>query len=87
MQGALDIGLNLLGRLQGLTCPVYCGSSLLPAFVAGLSTGLLIGAAFTAWILIRPTLPETYIRPPSSSPVVRARHTNASSRLSGYLHD
>ena len=86
MQGALEVGLSLLGKVQGLACPIYCGGSLIPAFACGLTSGLLLGAGFTAWILFRPYIERPATWPPQRepfSPVVG----RPASRLAGYLHE
>ena len=77
-------GVTLLRDLSyGWSCPLHCGSSLVPSFVAGLSSGLLVGclcgAYLTLWLWRPPSVPV--IPKPAEFP--RGTRHN---RLQGYLH-
>ena len=77
-------GVTLLRDLSySWSCPLHCGSSLVPSFFAGLSSGLLVGclcgAYLTLWLWRPPSVPV--IPKPAEFP--RGTRHN---RLQGYLH-
>lgn len=72
-----------------LSCPLYCGSSVVPVFLSGFLFGLICGLVLAASILWFLDFPLRSSALPPGSPLVvgRAGSTRARSRLSGYLHE
>ena len=75
-----------------LSCPIHCGSSIIPWFISGLSLGFLlavIALTFLLWHLGLLPLRQSSPHPPfsSGSPRVSTPSTSRSAaRLAGYLH-
>jgi len=72
--------------LQSATCPLYCGGSGVPWFLAGLCLGLLLGLCFVGllvwvWLVRSPVV--VAICPPASS--VPQHPHQLRRRLSAYL--
>ena len=71
-----------------LSCPIYCGGSGWPFFLAGLGLGFALGFGVALLLLFRilpfilPSAAPSASVPPSPSPPLHRRH-----RLSGYLHE
>ena len=89
MQGVVDLGLSVLTRVQGLSCPLYCGNNNIPAFLAGLSSGILLGSLLTLWIVLQvwTSANPTYRPGPPVDFDAGPRPRGAASCLAGYLHD
>ena len=82
--------------LWGWSCPLHCGSSALPFFIAGLSLGICLGIALSIGFCYHFLGFISLARHPSADPVPFASHPSSSavnldlevrrrSRLSGYL--
>lgn len=72
--------------LQSASCPLYCGGSGWPWFLAGLSLGLLFGLGFVGllvwfWLFRAPVVVANC--PPTSSVPQHPQHLRR--RLSAYL--
>ncbi len=72
-----------------LSCPAFCGPSVIPIFLSGILVGLVLGIALGAYLLWTLDLSARRPTPSAGSPeVVRgAGATRVRSRLSGYLHE
>ena len=78
-------GVTLLRDLSySWSCPLHCGSSLVPSFVAGLSSGLLVGSLLGFYLACWLFRPGPSPLPPRPSEFPRAP---SRSRLRGYLHE
>ena len=82
-------GAGVVRELAGsLSCPIYCGGSGWPFFLAGLGLGFALGLGAALLLILRflplisPAAAPSAVVPPSSSPSQPRRH-----RLSGYLHE
>ena len=90
----VEQALTLVGLFRdlswSLSCPAYCGSSILLPLIAGLSFGLVLGFIFGVCFIHRfCTLNQpTASQPQANSfetPLTRARFR--ANRLEGYLHE
>ncbi len=72
-----------------LSCPAFCGPSVIPIFLSGIFVGLVLGIALGAYLLWTLDLGARRSTPSAGSPeVVRGPGaTRVRSRLSGYLHE
>ena len=78
-------GVTLLRDLSySWSCPLHCGSSLVPSFVAGLSSGLLVGSLLGFYLACWLFRPGPSPLPPRPSEFPRAP---SRSQLRGYLHE
>ena len=72
-----------------LSCPLYCGSSVIPIFLSGFLLGLLFGLCLCAAALWYLDFYHRSSTDPPVAPVVLGRSgpTRSRSRLAGYLHE
>lgn len=67
-----------------LACPLHCGGSVLPWFLAGLSVGFLLCLACGIFVVFAFLYYTSGAAPPASSTVSRVA---SGLRLRGYLHE
>ena len=71
--------------LAAAACPVHCGGSSWPWFVAGLSVGVLVGLCCAGGLLFLWTSAATRVSFPGPPSPVHSHPTHLRRRLSAYL--